>query len=103
MEELATDDVAGIAAADGVLAAAGGRTSHAAVVARQLGKVCLVGCAGLAIDAGGHSCHIAGERLTEGDMITLDGDTGHVYRGSLPVIHEHHDRELAEIRRWRAA
>ena len=101
--EIATEDVAGIAAADGVLAAAGGRTSHAAVVARQLGKVCLVGCSGLAIDASGHSCQIGGHRLREGELITLDGDTGCVYRGSLPVIHEHPDRELAEIRRWRAA
>jgi pyruvate,orthophosphate dikinase len=101
--EIATDDVAGIAAADGVLAAAGGRTSHAAVVARQLGKVCLVGCSGLAIDASGHSCQIAGQRLSEGELITLDGDTGRVYRGSLPVIHERPYQELAEIRGWRAA
>jgi pyruvate, orthophosphate dikinase len=101
--EIATEDIAGIAAADGILAAAGGRTSHAAVVARQLGKVCLVGCSELAIDASGHSCQIAGQRLREGELITLDGDTGRVYRGNLPVIHEHPDRELAEIRRWRGA
>jgi len=101
--EIATEDVAGIAAADGVLAAAGGRTSHAAVVARQLGKVCLVGCSAVSIDASGHSCQIDGQRLREGEPITLDGDTGRVYRGSLSVIHERPYRELAAIRRWHAA
>ena len=100
--EIATDDVAGIAAADGVLTAAGGRTSHAAVVARQLGKVCLVGCAELAIEADGRSCRIAGRHLVEGELITLDGDSGRVYEGALPVVHEHPERELAEIRGWRA-
>ncbi|HVN44401.1 MAG TPA: PEP/pyruvate-binding domain-containing protein [Steroidobacteraceae bacterium] len=100
--EIATEDVAGIAAADGVLTAVGGRTSHAAVVARQLGKVCLVGCSALTIDPGEHSCQIGALRLAEGDLVTLDGDTGRVFHGKLPVIRERPEAELAEIRRWRA-
>jgi pyruvate, orthophosphate dikinase len=101
--QIETADIEGIAAAEGVLTAAGGRTSHAAVVARQLGKVCLVGCAELAIDADGHGCRIAGHHLVEGELITLDGDGGRVYRGSLSLVREHPERELAEIRSWRAA
>jgi pyruvate, orthophosphate dikinase len=101
--DIETADIEGIATADGILTATGGRTSHAAVIARQLGKVCLVGCSALAIDAGNRSCNIAGRHLTEGEPITLDGDAGRIYRGSLPVIHERPEQELAEIRRWRAA
>ncbi|HYB32745.1 MAG TPA: PEP/pyruvate-binding domain-containing protein [Steroidobacteraceae bacterium] len=100
--DIDTADIEGIAAAAGVLTAAGGRTSHAAVVARQLGKVCLVGCAELEIAANGRSCSIAGQHLSEGEPITLDGDAGRIYRGSLPVIHEQPERELAEVRGWRA-
>ena len=98
--QIATTDIEGIASADGVLTAAGGRTSHAAVVARQLGKVCLVGCSELALDASGRGCNLAGRYLTEGAPITLDGDTGRVYQGNLAVVHERPDEELAEIRSW---
>jgi pyruvate,orthophosphate dikinase len=98
--EIATTDIEGIASADGILTTAGGRTSHAAVVARQLGKVCLVGCSELALDANGHGCSLAGRHLAEGEPITLDGDTGRVYQGNLAVSHERPDQELAEIRRW---
>jgi pyruvate,orthophosphate dikinase len=70
------------------------------VVARQLGKVCLVGCSELALDASGRGCNLAGRHLTEGEPITLDGDSGRVYQGNLAVIHERPDQELAEIRRW---
>jgi pyruvate,orthophosphate dikinase len=98
-----TTDVQGINAAAGILTAAGGRTSHAAVVARQLGKVCLVGCAALSIDTGGRSCRIADKQLREGDAITLDGEAGRVYAGALPLVQERPERELAEIRRWQSA
>jgi pyruvate, orthophosphate dikinase len=101
--DIETSDIEGLAAAEGILSTGGGRTSHAAVVARQLGKVCLVGCAALRIDPGGHGCQIAGQQLSEGEPVTLDGDTGHVYRGRLSVIRERPDLELAEIRSWRAS
>ena len=61
----ATDDIAGIAAAAGILTATGGRTSHAAVIARQLDKVCLVGCAALVVDPDGRHCTIAGETFVK--------------------------------------
>ena len=99
--EIETADIEGIAAAAGILTTTGGRTSHAAVVARQLGKVCLVGCSELSIDANGRECRIAGRHLSEGEPVTLDGDAGRVYAGSLPVIHERPAQELAEVRAWR--
>lgn len=68
-------------------------------MARQLGKVCLVGCAALRIEPDGKSCLIGETRLTEGDSITLDGDSGRIYRGRLGVRTERPDNELAELRR----
>lgn len=83
-----TDDIKGIAAAAGILTATGGRTSHAAVVARQLGKVCLVGCNALAIDLAGRRCSFAGEWLAEGDVLSLDGHAGEIYAGAVDVVTE---------------
>jgi pyruvate,orthophosphate dikinase len=100
-DSISTSDIEGITAATGVLTAAGGRTSHAAVVARQLGKVCLVGCRGLRIDMEAKACTIGGRRLFEGDTLTLDGDAGTIYAGAIPVVRERPDAELAEVARWR--
>lgn len=96
-----TADIEGLAQAAGLLTAAGSRTSHAAVVARQLGKVCLVGCAGLELDLETRTCRLGGAVLTEGEALSLDGNTGAVYRGALPVVTQRPDRELAIIARWR--
>jgi len=100
-EEISTDDIAALALCAGVLTAAGGRTSHAAVVARQLGKVCLVGCRTLRIDLA-RRCAAFGEiSLTEGDVISLDGDGGRVFRGAVGFETELPVEALAEISRWR--
>ncbi|RBP11936.1 pyruvate,orthophosphate dikinase [Roseiarcus fermentans] len=100
--DTSTEDVAGFAAADGVLTAVGGRTAHAAVVARQMGKVCLVGCRSLAIDEGLGSARLGAEILREGDFIALDGATGDVSLGLRTVISEDAP-EAAILRRWREA
>jgi pyruvate,orthophosphate dikinase len=100
-EDIATEDIEGLAAADGVLTATGGRTSHAAVVARQLGKVCLVGCTSLRIDPSQEHCMLGQEHLREGENVTLDGDQGRIYRGQLSVIHERPEYELVEVTAWR--
>jgi pyruvate,orthophosphate dikinase len=96
-------DIEGIAAADGILTASGGKTSHAAVVARQLNKVCLVNCATLRIDPDGSGCTIGGIRLAQGEELTLDGNSGNVYRGRIAVIRERPEAELAEAETWRRA
>jgi pyruvate,orthophosphate dikinase len=98
--ETATEDIAGIAVARGLLTASGFRTSHAAVVARQLGRVCLVGCRELSIDPGRGSCIIAGQPFAEGDLLSLDGNSGAVYAGVLPVVHEKPLAEIEQVRRW---
>ncbi len=98
--DTSTDDVAGFAAAAGILTAVGGRTSHAAVVARQLGKVCLVGCRELTIHVDGRCGELAGKRIDEGDWLSLDGDNGDVTLGRRTVIARLPEHELAEIATW---
>ena len=83
--ETVTTDIEGMALAAGILTASGGRTSHAAVVARQLGKVCLVACPGLEIDLEHRQCRIGGTVLNEGDFLSLDGNTGAVHLAAGPV------------------
>lgn len=101
--DTATTDIEGMALAAGILTASGGRTSHAAVVARQLGKVCLVGCAGLAIDLARRQCRIGGTLFNEGDFISLDGNAGAVYAGRLAPLTERPDKALAAMASWRAS
>ena len=74
-----TSDIAALELATGLLTQRGARTSHAAVVARQLGKVCLVGCTELQIDEATRTIKIGNTTLHEGDMLTLDGNEGALY------------------------
>jgi len=85
-EETSPEDVEGMRAAQGILTARGGLTSHAALVARGWGKCCIVGCAGLEIDYGAKELHIDGKVLKEGDWVTLNGTKGNVYEGRLPMM-----------------
>lgn len=99
--ETATDDIGGLAVAAGLLTAVGGRTSHAAVVARQLDKVCLVGCADLSIDLAQRTCRIAGRNFVEGDLLCLDANAGRVLAGRPTLTIEKPLDHLAEVARWR--
>jgi pyruvate,orthophosphate dikinase len=99
--DTSTEDVAGFAVAEGILTAVGGRTAHAAVVARQLGRVCLVGCRGLAIDEARGEARFGDRPIREGDWIALDGATGEVSLGRRPMIAED-SPQAAVVRRWRA-
>jgi pyruvate,orthophosphate dikinase len=80
------DDVHGMIAAEGVLTSKGGATSHAAVVARGMGKPCVAGCDALQIDYRSRSANLDGHTLHEGDWITIDGTSGNVVLGELPLI-----------------
>ncbi|MGB8519658.1 MAG: pyruvate, phosphate dikinase [Candidatus Tumulicola sp.] len=84
--ETTPDDVHGMIAAEGVLTAKGGATSHAAVVARGMGKPCVAGCEALNIERRTKMATIAGQPLHEGDWITVDGTTGNVALGALTLI-----------------
>jgi pyruvate,orthophosphate dikinase len=100
-EDTSTEDLTGIASAAGILTARGGRTAHAAVVARQMGKVCLVGCRELAVDPGKRSCSIGGKVLREGQVISLDGGGGGVYLGAVEIVRARPERYLAAVASWR--
>ncbi|MCI1208778.1 MAG: pyruvate, phosphate dikinase [Treponema sp.] len=82
-KETSPDDIAGMAAAQGILTATGGRTSHAAVVARGMGKPCVSGVSAIKFANGGIS--IGDKRFKEGDWLTIDGTTGCVYEGKIPL------------------
>ncbi len=101
--DTATTDIEGMALAAGILTASGGRTSHAAVVARQLGKVCLVACPTLEIDLEKRQCRIGGTLFDEGDFLSLDGNSGGVYAGRLAPLTERPERALKAIAEWRRA
>ena len=101
--ETLTEDIAGMAAAAGILTATGGRTSHAAVVARQLGRVCLVACPDLTIDLARRTCRIGGQDFAEGEPVTLDGNEGTVHAGLQAAVAESPLRELAAIAAWKAS
>jgi pyruvate,orthophosphate dikinase len=80
------DDIEGMDAAVGILTAIGGRTSHAAVVARGMGKPCIVGCSALKIDEHANVLAVNGHNLKEGDNISIDGFTGEVFAGKIPTL-----------------
>jgi len=97
--ETSTEDIEGYAVADGILTATGGRTAHAAVVARQLGKACLVGCQSLSFDEQYRDVMIGNERICEGDWLSLDGDTGEITLGKRIIVAER-PPELDELEHW---
>lgn len=98
--DASTEDFAGMAAAAGLLTALGAKTSHAAVVARELGRVCLVACAGLVVDSDGSGCTLNGQRIAEGDYLALDGNHGHVFMGRRTIISAAPAEIIARVRGW---
>jgi pyruvate,orthophosphate dikinase len=99
--DIATEDIIGIDSARGVLTVAGSRTSHAAVVARQLDRVCLVGCEALRVDMQARLCTIGGRVFREGELLTLDGRAGRVFAGAVEAVNEVPREYLDEVARWR--
>ncbi|MDD5132259.1 MAG: pyruvate, phosphate dikinase [bacterium] len=85
-EETNPEDVEGMRAAQAILTARGGMTSHAALVARGWGKCCIVGCGALQVDHHSKTVIVNGKTLKEGDWITLNGTKGYVYEGQLPMV-----------------
>jgi len=85
-EETSPEDIKGMAAAKGILTARGGMTSHAAVVARGMGKCCVAGAKDVHVDADGGSFRAGGKTVKRGDWITLDGSNGRVIEGKVPTV-----------------
>jgi pyruvate,orthophosphate dikinase len=100
--DTSTADVSGFAASVGIVTAVGARTAHAALVARQMGKPCIVGCATLKVDAAGHSARLGETAIKEGDWLSIDGEAGAIYLGQRNVVIDRPEEELAEVARWRA-
>ena len=84
--ETSPEDIHGMHAAEGILTARGGATSHAAVVARQIGKPCVSGCAELTVDYSTNTATASGVTFKQGDPISVDGSTGEVFIGALPTV-----------------
>jgi pyruvate,orthophosphate dikinase len=85
-EETNPEDVEGMRAAEAILTARGGMTSHAALVARGWGKCCVVGCADVKIDLKARTLNLGGQALKEGDWISLNGSRGFIYTGKMPLV-----------------
>ncbi len=98
--QAATEDIAALALCRGLLTAAGARTSHAAVVARELGVVCLVGCPTLTFGPAAGDVRIGDWRGSSGDVITIDGESGTIYPGALPLVEERPADLIAKVRTW---
>jgi pyruvate, orthophosphate dikinase len=99
-EETKPDDIHGFFASQGILTSRGGKTSHAAVVARSMGKPCVSGCEAISIDNQAKEAVIGGVILREGDMITIDGTTGNVYQGVVPTIEPEFVQDLLVLLEW---
>ena len=98
--ETTPDDIHGLIQAAGILTAHGGMTSHAAVVARGMGKPCVTGCDALSIDIGARTISLADRTLSEGDMLTIDGGTGAVIVGEVPLVAPQVNDDLKTILEW---
>ncbi len=96
--ETSPDDFPGMKQSVGILTAHGGLTSHAAVVARGMGKPCVAGCEGLEID--GKKVRLGGQKLKEGDVITIDGGTGRVIVGEVPLVPPAINEDFETILGW---
>ena len=99
-KETSPEDVGGMHAAQGILTATGGKTSHAAVVARGWGKCCIVGCEAIDIDYDAGCMHVGGRTISAGDWLTLDGSDGTVYEGQASLVTPAMPPEYETLMKW---
>jgi pyruvate,orthophosphate dikinase len=98
--ETSPEDIEGMKASQGILTVRGGRTSHAAVVARGMGTCCVSGCGDIAMDEANKKFTLAGKEFHEGDVISIDGSTGKIYEGSIPTVDATIAGEFGRIMEW---
>ncbi|MFQ6134519.1 MAG: pyruvate, phosphate dikinase, partial [Nitrososphaerales archaeon] len=99
-EETKPEDVHGFFASQGILTSRGGKTSHAAVVARGIGKPCVAGAAQIKIDMANRQFTVGSDVVKEGDYITIDGTTGEVFLGEVPTVEPEPTPEMSDILKW---
>ena len=98
--ETSPEDIEGMNAAEGILTARGGMTSHAAVVARGMGKCCVSGCGALQIDYQKKQVTIDGHVVKEGEFLSIDGTSGNVYLGKVPTVEAEVSGNFAQVMEW---
>ncbi len=98
--ETSPEDIGGMNEAQGILTSTGGMTSHAAVVARGMGKCCVAGCASVIVDDKAKSCTIGGQKVKQGDIISLNGSTGEVILGNVPLSQPTLSGDFSEFMTW---
>ena len=98
--ETSPEDIEGMAAAQGILTVRGGMTSHAAVVARGMGKCCVSGCGEIKMDEENKKFELAGKTFHEGDFLSIDGSTGNIYDGLVPTVDASIAGEFGRIMGW---
>ncbi|MCF2657412.1 pyruvate, phosphate dikinase [Lacrimispora saccharolytica] len=98
--ETSPEDITGMKAAQGILTVRGGMTSHAAVVARGMGKCCVSGCGDISMDEANKKFTLAGKEYTEGDSISIDGSTGNIYDGIIPTVDAQIAGEFGRVMAW---
>ncbi len=98
--ETSPEDIHGMDVSQGVLTARGGMTSHAAVVARGMGKCCVAGCSGLSVDLAAQKCSLGGQTIARGDFLTLDGSTGEVILGECPTVEPSLSGAFGTVMEW---
>jgi pyruvate,orthophosphate dikinase len=99
-EETRPEDIHGFFASEGILTSRGGKTSHAAVVARGMGKPCVAGAEGIEVDVALRLAKVGEKIIHEGDVITLDGGTGDVYLGAVPTLDAQFSDDLKTLLSW---
>lgn len=98
--ETSPEDITGMSVSQGVLTARGGRTSHAAVVARGMGTCCVAGCGAMLINESEKIMTLAGHTVKEGDFLSIDGSSGNVYLGKIPTVPAEVSGEFATVMTW---
>ena len=98
--ETSPEDIEGMKAAQGILTVRGGMTSHAAVVARGMGKCCVSGCGAISMDEANKQFTLAGKTYHEGDWLSLDGSTGNIYDGAMPTVDASVGGDFGRIMAW---
>ena len=99
-EETKPEDIHGFFASQGILTSRGGKTSHAAVVARGMGKPCVAGAEGISVDVRRREAYVGSIVIKEGDIITIDGSSGNVYAGEVPTVEPEFTSELTTLLTW---
>lgn len=98
--ETSPEDITGMKASQGILTVRGGMTSHAAVVARGMGKCCVSGCGDIAMDETNKKFTLAGKTIKEGDFISIDGTTGNIYEGQIKTVDATVEGEFETVMNW---